>query len=79
MPLSSYLDEIPEYAYDEYSVRFSEIPYVKFSGAFAPIAENTVLCVVNLTAVASWGPDDAKARLDTHTALVKRLIEFSLD
>ena len=78
LPLTDFLDEVPACAYDEYSLRFADIPFVDFHDALDPIAENALLCVVKPTYLAGWNNDDLKEQYDPCYALIKKLLAFSL-
>ena len=79
VPLTEYLDEVPEYAYDDFSLVFKDIPYVQFADVFDPIAEDTVIVLIRPTWTSSLGKDEAKDRYLSHEALMKKLVAFQLD
>ena len=78
VPLSEYLEEVPEYAYDDYSLKFKEIPYVEFSDVFDPIANETVIVLIRPTWTSSLSSNEAKERYLAHEELMKKLVAFTL-
>ncbi|MBR6768269.1 MAG: hypothetical protein IKM34_02140 [Clostridia bacterium] len=78
VPLSDYLDEVPEYKYDDYSLKFKDIPYVQFSGAFSAISEDTVIVLIKPTWTSTLGKDEAAARYQAHEELMQKIVKFSV-
>ncbi len=78
MPLAEYLDEVPEYAYDEYSIPLSKIEFVGYFSAFAPIAEDTLLCVVKPTWTSSLSGNEAAERYEVHFELIRNILKFTV-
>lgn len=76
--LDDYLDEVPEYAYDAYSLTFKDIPYVQFSGAFDSIAKDTVIVLVKPTWTSTLGKDEMAERYRAHEELMQKIVKFSV-
>lgn len=79
VPLDQYLDEVPEYAYDAYSLVFAELPFVDYFDALKPIAEDTVICLVKPTYLASFSGNQKDDRYEAHMALIQKMVAFSLE
>ena len=79
VPLSEYLDEVPAYAHDEYSLVFAETPFAKYFDAMDPIAEDTLLCLVKPTYLASFNGNNKDERYEAHIALIRKMVEFSVE
>lgn len=76
--LDEYLDEVPEYAYDDYSLNFKDIPYVQFSGAFGAISKDTVIVLIKPTWTSTLGKDEMAERYRVHEELMQKLVNFSV-
>ncbi len=77
--LDEYLDEVPSYAYDEYSLNFKDIPYVQFSGAFAAISNDTVIVLITPTWTSTLGKDEMAERYKVHEELMQKIVKFSVE
>ena len=78
VPLSDYLDEVPSYAYDEYSLNLKDIPYVQFSSAFDTISKNAVIVLVEPTWTSKLSKDEMAERYKTHEELMQNIVKFSV-
>lgn len=78
VPLSEYLDEVPECAYDEYSLKLKEVPYVQFSGAFDTISKDTVIVLIKPTWTSTLGKDEMAERYRAHEELMQKIVNFSV-
>jgi len=79
VPLSEYLDVVPDYKYDDYSLNFKDVPYIQFSGAFDAIAEDTVIVLVKPTWTSTLGKDEMAERYKSHEELMRKIVKFSVE
>lgn len=76
LPLADYLDEVPDFAYDAYSIRFSETEFGSFYSSLEPLGEDTLLCLVKPTFL---GTDEESARYQAHIAFIKEILAFEIE
>lgn len=79
VPLSDYLETVPDYKYDDYSLNFKDIPYVQFTGAFDAICEDTVIVLIKPTWTSTLGKDEMAERYQSHEELLQKIVSFSVE
>ena len=78
VPLSEALDRVPEYAADEYSVRFSDTGFASYFTALQIFPADTVLCLRRLPAASAFvGGSSADEQYEASVSLFRAIIEFS--
>ncbi len=79
VPLSDVLDEVPEYAFDEYSVRLCDTPFAKYFTALQAFPEDTLLCLRTLsTTTAFKNREEAEKKYEENKEFFISLFEFSV-
>ena len=80
VPLAEVLDEVPDYACDEYCVRLCDTPFAKYFTAMQPFPEDTVLCLRTLsTATAFKNKDEAEKVYEFNKRFFVSLFEFEIE
>ncbi|MBQ7364269.1 MAG: hypothetical protein IJW46_01580 [Clostridia bacterium] len=78
VPLADIFETLPDAAYDAYSVKLNELDFVRYHTELADAFDGAVLCLVKPTAMASLSGNAAEAWYETHVALFRRIVEFTI-
>ena len=71
-------DKIPDCAYDDSSIVFSETPFAQFFNATDVLPEDTLLCVLQASENSIFkGKDKAETQYRQQLMLYKKMINFS--
>ena len=66
----------PESAYDDYAIRFKDLPFAQYYKTFSELDEDTLIVVRRVTAMTSLKGKKAKARHENHVDFFKSIVEF---
>lgn len=80
VPLNEILDSVPDYAQDEYSVRFADTPFAKFFTATQVFPDDTVLCLRRMPITSAFtGKSSAEKQYGCSKELFRAFVGFSVE
>ena len=80
VPLDEILDDVPDYAADEFSVRLCDTPFAGYFTALRFFPDDTVLCLRRLPVTSAFtGKSSAEKQYEASKELFRKMIGFSVD
>ena len=67
----------PECAYDDYAIKFKDLPFAKYYKTFSELDDDTLIVVRRVTAMTSLKGKKAKERHENHVDFFKSVVEFT--
>jgi len=80
VPLAEYLEEIPEYAADDCSLRLCDTPFARFFTAAQVFPEDTVICLRRMPVTSAFtGKSAAEKQFEASKELIRSFIGFKVE
>ena len=78
VPLAEILDDMPDYAADEYSVRLFDTPFGGYFDALSAFPDDTVICFLRLSAASLFGSrTSAEERYEFDKQVLQSILSFA--